>query len=193
MLAQVVSPIGSFPSSAPALKCGHCDGAPELLRRAEPAQRLPRSGRLRSRRLVPHRAYDTGFYQRSPFRTEAIAVFQKLLEASSSGGSSITKANLAHAYAVSGNREAAQKIITELEEQSKSKYVAAFDIALIHAGLGEKDQAFAWLEKAYEERSPDLVTLRTEPRFDNLRSDRRFTDLAGRVGLSPRNSSSGTR
>jgi tetratricopeptide (TPR) repeat protein len=120
-------------------------------------------------------------------------VFQKLLEASSSGGSSITKANLAHAYAVSGNREAAQKIITELEEQSKSNYVAAFDIALIHAGLGEKDQAFAWLEKAYEERSPDLVTLRTEPRFDNLRSDRRFTDLARRVGLSPKNSSSGTR
>src|SRR5205085_7312927 len=61
---------------------------------------------------------------------EAIAVFQKLLEASSSGGSSITKANLAHVYAVSGNREAAQKIITELHEQSKSKYVAAFDIAL---------------------------------------------------------------
>jgi len=116
---------------------------------------------------------------------EAIAVFQKLLEASPSGGSSITKANLAHVYAVSGNPQAAQRIIAELQEQSKSNYVSAFDIALIHVGLGEKDQAFAWLDKAYEERSPDLVTLTTEPRFDNLRSDPRFTDLARRIGLVP--------
>ncbi|MFL6583635.1 MAG: tetratricopeptide repeat protein [Chthoniobacterales bacterium] len=115
---------------------------------------------------------------------EAIARFQKNLERSS-GGSAATKADLAHAYAVSGNRDAAQKIIAELQEQSKSAYVSSFDIALIHAGLGEKDQAFAWFEKAYEERSPDLVTLTTDPRFDNLRSDPRFTHLTRRIGLVP--------
>jgi tetratricopeptide (TPR) repeat protein len=115
---------------------------------------------------------------------EAIARFQKDLERSA-GESSTAKANLAHAYAASGNREAAQKIITELQEQSKSKYVSSFEIALIHAGLGEKDQAFAWLEKAYAERSPELVTLTTEPRFDHLRSDPRFTNLAHRIGLVP--------
>ena len=116
---------------------------------------------------------------------EAIAQFQKDLEGSPTGGSSTTKANLAHAYAASGNREAAQKIIAELQEQSKSKYVSAFEIAAIHVGLGEKDQAFAWLEKAYEERSSELVTLTTDPRFDNLRSDPRFTDLARRMKLIP--------
>ena len=69
---------------------------------------------------------------------EAIAQFQKALEKSSTGGSPTTKANLAHAYAASGNREAAQKILAELQEQAKSKYVSAFEIAAIHVGLGEK-------------------------------------------------------
>jgi tetratricopeptide (TPR) repeat protein len=123
---------------------------------------------------------------------EAIAQFQKDVE-TSSRGSSTTKANLGHAYAASGNREAAQKIIAELQEQSKSKYVSAFEIALIHAGLGEKDQAFVWLDKAYEERSSELVTLTTEPRFDNLRSDPHFTELARRIGLIPKEGSGGTK
>jgi TolB-like protein len=114
---------------------------------------------------------------------EAIAQFQKSLETTQA--LSTSKANLAHAYAVSGNRDAAQKIVAELEEQSKSSYVSAFEIALIHAGLGEKDQAFVWLEKAYEQRSAELVTLTTEPRFDNLRSDPRFTELAHRMNLTP--------
>jgi serine/threonine-protein kinase len=113
---------------------------------------------------------------------EAIGQFQKDLEAAG-GGSSSTKANLAHAYAMSGNREAAQKIIAELQEDAKSKYVSSFDIAVVQAGLGDKDQAFVWLEKAYEERPSALVYLQVEPRFDNLRSDPRFTELARRIGL----------
>jgi TolB-like protein/Tfp pilus assembly protein PilF len=113
---------------------------------------------------------------------DAIAEFQKDLEAAG-GGSSSTKANLAHAYAMSGNRQAAQKIIAELQEEAKSKYVSSFDIALVQAGLGDKDQAFVWLEKAYEERAGALVNLQVEPRFDNLRSDSRFTDLARRMGF----------
>ena len=75
--------------------------------------------------------------------------------------------------------------MTELQAQTKSKYVSPFDIALVHAGLGENDQALAWLEKAYEERSTELVTLTTEPRLDNLHSDGRFAELARRVGLVP--------
>jgi adenylate cyclase len=115
---------------------------------------------------------------------EAIAAFQKALELFP-GGSSIAEAELAHAYAVSGNREAAQKIIAELQQLARSKYVSSFQIAAIYAGLGEKDQAFAWLEKAYEERADGLVNLKAEQRFDSLRSDPRFTDLARRVGLIP--------
>jgi serine/threonine-protein kinase len=115
---------------------------------------------------------------------EAIAEFQKHLE-SSSGRSALAKARLAHACAVSGNREAAQKIIAELEQLAKSEYVSSFEIAAIHAGLGEKEQAFGRLEKGCAERAAELVTLTTEPSFDNLRSDPRFTDLARRIGLVP--------
>ncbi len=121
---------------------------------------------------------------------EAIAAFQKAIKLFP-GGSSIAEAELAHTYAVSGDREKAQKIIAELQELSKSKYVSSFQIAAIYAGLSaspartEKDQAFAWLEKAYAERSDGLVNLENEQRFDSLRSDPRFTDLARRVGLIP--------
>ena len=80
---------------------------------------------------------------------EAIAAFQKAIELFP-GGSSIAEAELAHAYAVSGNREVAQKIISELEKLAKTKYVSSFQIAAIYAGLGEKDHAFASLEKAFE-------------------------------------------
>jgi hypothetical protein len=51
--------------------------------------------------------------------------------------------------------------------------------------MGEKDQAFEWLDKAYEERSPWLIHLRVDPRFETLHSDPRFTNLVRRVGLSP--------
>jgi adenylate cyclase len=123
---------------------------------------------------------------------QAIAAFEEVIRLSP-GSNSTVMAALAHAYAVSGNREAAQKIIAELQELAKTKYISSFQIAPIYAGLGEKDQAFAWLEKAYEERSAELVTLTTEQRFDSLRSDPRFIDLARRVGLIPKDRSSGTR
>lgn len=94
---------------------------------------------------------------------------------------------------MSGNPEAAQKIIAELQELAKSKYVSSFQIAAIYAGLSaspartEKNQAFAWLEKAYEERSDGLVNLMADQRFDSLRSDPRFKDLARRLELVPKN------
>jgi adenylate cyclase len=117
---------------------------------------------------------------------EAIAAFQNAIKLFP-GGSSIAEAELAHTYAVSGNREEAQKIIAELQKLAKTKYVSSFQIAAIYAGLGEKDQAFAWLEKAQEERSDGLVNLQAEQRFDSLRSDPRFKDLVRRVGLIPQN------
>jgi adenylate cyclase len=113
---------------------------------------------------------------------EAIAAFQKAIKLFP-GGSSIAEAELAHTYAVLGNREEAQKIIAELQQLSKSKYVSSFQIAAIYAGLGEKDQAFAWLEKAYEERSDGLVNLKAEPRFDTLRDDPRFKALLAKMNF----------
>jgi hypothetical protein len=71
-----------------------------------------------------------------------------------------------------------------LKGQSKRTYVSAYLVAEIYAGLSEKDQAFAWLEKAYEQRSAGyLIFLSVEPRLDHLRSDPRFQDLVRRIGL----------
>jgi tetratricopeptide (TPR) repeat protein len=93
------------------------------------------------------------------------------------------EADIGHAYAVSGAKEQAQKVINELQELSNQRYVSSYHIALIYTGLGEKDRAFEWLEKAYEERSDLLVYLKVEPRLDSLRSDLRFADLLRRMGL----------
>ena len=114
---------------------------------------------------------------------EAIAEFQKALEPS--GGSPEALSGLGHTYAVSGKRDKARKVIDQLKELSTRRYIDPGLIATIHTGLGEKDEAFQWLEKAYEDRSGLLVHAKAEPDFDSLRSDPRFTDLLRRVGLTP--------
>ena len=90
---------------------------------------------------------------------------------------------LAHVYAVTGNKGEAQKLLSEMKDLSARQYVPADRIALIYAGLGDKDQAFAWLEKAYDEHSFNMTWLKVEPRWDSLRSDPRFADLVRRIGL----------
>jgi TolB-like protein/Tfp pilus assembly protein PilF/class 3 adenylate cyclase len=92
-------------------------------------------------------------------------------------------AELAHAYATSGNRHRTQKLIDDLLELSKRRYVSSYYFALIYTGLGEKDRAFEWLERAYEERSDLLVYLSVEPRLDSLRADPHFSDLLRRIHL----------
>jgi TolB-like protein/Tfp pilus assembly protein PilF len=85
--------------------------------------------------------------------------------------------------AVSGKRAAAQKIGKELTHLSERRYVSPYHLALLHAGLGEKDQAFEYLEKACKEHSDSLVYLKIDPRLDNLRSDPRYLKLLQRIGL----------
>src|SRR2546430_15240734 len=90
---------------------------------------------------------------------------------------------LGYAYAKSRRKDEARKLLTELKELSKRRYVASNWIAMIHVGLDEKDEAFAWLEKAYQERSWFLVWIKMDPQVDSLRSDSRFTDLMRRIGF----------
>lgn len=92
---------------------------------------------------------------------------------------------LGHAYAVSGKRDEAREEIDKLKEQSKHSYVPPYWIAMTYAGLGEKDEAFKWLEKEYEDQDWLLCFIKVDPRWDSLRSDPRFVDLLGRLGLSP--------
>jgi predicted Zn-dependent protease len=85
---------------------------------------------------------------------------------------------------VIGRRAEAEKILRNLEQKSKSAYVSPYMIATVYAGLGEKDKAFEFLERAYQERSLDISWhLRADLRIDNLRSDPRFETLLRRVGL----------
>jgi len=101
-----------------------------------------------------------------------------------SPGNPITLSWLGHAYAVAGRGADAQKILDQLSTLSKQdKYVPDVDRARIYAGLGEKDKAFEWLEKGYDDRS--IGTIKVEPTWDPLRSDPRFADLLRRMNLQP--------
>ena len=114
---------------------------------------------------------------------EAIAEFKLSVELSP--GNPGYLGNLARVYAVAAKTDEARRILAQLKEQSKTRYVAPVQFALIYAALGDKDQAFAWLEKAFGERS-GVFMLSIAPWFDPLRSDPRFADLTRRVGLAVR-------
>ena len=90
-------------------------------------------------------------------------------------------ASIAHAFARSGRRPAAEKILGDLLAESKSKYISPYDIAVIHTGLDDKDRAFEWLNTAYEERAGFLIFVNSDPRFKPLRSESRFQDLVRRM------------
>ena len=113
----------------------------------------------------------------------AIAEHQKAIRAS--GGSSQVVAALGHTYAAAGKRNEALRILADLNERRKMAYVSPYDIAVIHVAFGEKDQAFEWLEKAYQERASPIVVLKVDPRLDPLRSDPRFQDLLRRMNFPP--------
>jgi TolB-like protein/DNA-binding winged helix-turn-helix (wHTH) protein/Flp pilus assembly protein TadD len=113
---------------------------------------------------------------------EAVFEYQKAVEISN--GDQDATAALAHAYAVIGKRAEAQKILRDLQQKSKTEYVSPYFLAVIYAGLGEKDKAFEFLEKAYREKSLEISWhLKADLRIDNLRSDPRFQNLVRRMGL----------
>jgi tetratricopeptide (TPR) repeat protein len=113
---------------------------------------------------------------------DAVSEYQKAIELSHGDTDAI--AGLAHAYAAMGRRAEAEKILSDLLRQSKRNYVSPFMIATIYAGLGNKNKAFAFLENAYQERSPDIpYFLKADLRLDGLRSDPRFQDLLRRMNF----------
>jgi Flp pilus assembly protein TadD len=97
------------------------------------------------------------------------------------------KGGRGYAYARAGKPAEARKMLDELKERSRRSYVSWFYVAAIHAGLDEKDQAFACLEKAYTQGEQRLVVMNREPMFAPLRSDPRFADLLRRIGTLLRN------
>ncbi len=120
-------------------------------------------------------------YEQKSMFDQAIAAFH--LAIVNSDSLAVYVAAAGHAYAMAGRRGEALKMLRRLEELSSQRYVSAYDIALIHVGLGDRERAMQWLERAYQERSDGLVFLKVDPRLDSLRSDARFVNLVRRVGL----------
>lgn len=120
-------------------------------------------------------------YLQKGMHAEALMVYQRFMEIENSpwglGG-------LGYAYAVSGRRREAQKIIAQLQEQSIGDYFPREEIARVYIGLGDKNTAMVWLEKAYQARSDHLVFIKADPAWDDLRSDPRFLHLLNRIGLA---------
>jgi len=102
-----------------------------------------------------------------------------------SRSSATSRALLGYSHARLGEHGAALRLIEELDAASQHGFVPALLFALVYAGLDDQDQAFSWLEKAYEERFYRLAYLKVEALWDPLRSDPRFVDLLRRVGIPP--------
>src|SRR5437899_3118193 len=90
---------------------------------------------------------------------------------------------LGEVYAAAGYRGEAQKILEQLQELSKQRYVTPYVVARIHVTLGEKDEALQWLEVAYQQRAEWMVLLKVDPCLDGLRPDPRFQDLMRRMNF----------
>jgi TolB-like protein/Tfp pilus assembly protein PilF len=101
-----------------------------------------------------------------------------------SGHDPVRLAALARTYALAGRESDARKILADLIKGSRTEYIAPYFFATIEGALGEKDQAFAWLEKGFNGRDPYLTRLRVDVAMDPLRSDARFKILLRRVGLA---------
>ncbi len=113
---------------------------------------------------------------------EAISEYQKAVQLSN--GDQDANASLAHAYAVTGRKTEAEQILHDLLNRSKDNEVSPYIVATIYAGLGEKDKALQFLEKAYNERCLEISWhLKADPRIDNLRSDPRFQALSQKAGI----------
>jgi eukaryotic-like serine/threonine-protein kinase len=114
---------------------------------------------------------------------EAIAEFEKAVELS--GRASIFLSDLGYAHAVTGKSAEALAILKELEARYARRESIGSGLAAVYAGLGDEDQAFAWLEKDFEQRSFGLPEITWWFAFENLRSDPRYADLVRRIGLQP--------
>jgi serine/threonine-protein kinase len=99
------------------------------------------------------------------------------------GGFVTATSELGYVYAVSGQRTKAQEHLRELQQRAKREFIDPYYIAIVYVGLGDLEQTFTWLNKAYEERSFWLLSLNVEPKFERLHSDPRYQDLRRRMNL----------
>ena len=120
-------------------------------------------------------------YEQKGLFEQAISELKTGLRLSSDNTFALAK--LGHGYAMAGRRDEAHAVLNQLNALSSQRYVSPYDVAMVHVGLRQNDEAFAWLQRAFEQRSLWLGYLNVEPQLDPLRSDPRFQELLRHVGL----------
>jgi eukaryotic-like serine/threonine-protein kinase len=130
---------------------------------------------------LAHLCIGTSYVNEGHFQ-EGIPELQKGIELLP--GSPYSMGQLGIAYALSGDRARAREVLSKLKNPSQP-YLPAYSIALVYAGLADKEQTISWLKKGYEERNDDMIYMKIEPVLNPIRSDPRFQDLIRRVGFPP--------
>jgi serine/threonine-protein kinase len=145
----------------------------------EAIQQLKKTIELDQSFFVAHHYLGSAYAMKGDF-SEALSEYQKAQQLNDDPH---VAALLGRLYAVWGKRDEALRTLSQLKSVAQHRYVADYSVALVYAGLGEKDRAFELLEKSYREHTVDMLTLHYDPLIDNLRSDPRFADLLRRVGF----------
>jgi serine/threonine-protein kinase len=114
-------------------------------------------------------------YEKKGMTEEAFRIYEK--ERAFAGDTPTTRAKLAHVLAVSGRADESRRILQELVARRKQQWVTAYEIAVVYSLLGDRDNAFNWLERAEREHAVGYTYLRVDPRLDNLRGDPRYAQL----------------
>jgi TolB-like protein/Flp pilus assembly protein TadD len=118
--------------------------------------------------------------QRGDF-DESVAAFQRAIQLSPQ--SPLLQAGLGRTFALAGKRDEALQILRELHTLAGRRYVSPFELASLHLAIGELEEGFGWLTKAFEDRSFELLSIRVDPRLESIRGNSRFHDLVNRLGL----------
>ncbi len=118
--------------------------------------------------------------QRAEF-DESAAAFQRALQLSP--GSPLLQAALSRTFALSGKHTEARRILRDLQELAARRYVSPFELAAIHLALGQRDEGFEWLSRAFQDRCFELICLRVDPRWESLWGDPQFRALFDQLGL----------
>ena len=112
---------------------------------------------------------------------QAIPEFRTAVDQSDRAQTAV--ASLARALALSGDRQGAERLIDELKSRARDQYISSYNIALIYAALGDREQTFDYLEKAYDEESIDLLLAKVDPRLDQFRGEADFQKLLVKIGF----------